>query len=300
MDRKKLSIISLAVVVLGGLALFSLRESGDPRQREFRALAGPMYQLHDKREFGKAEEIARRRIAIASEAFGKESTQYAEAIHDLGFIYSSEGDYPRAEKFIQAALSLDRKIHGTEHPSIAKELDNLAMVYRNQRRFQEALDISQSSLAMYEKLFGERNNDVVIALNNVSLAYQGLRLCNEGWQASSRAYQLIKSAGKPNPELLALSANNLALHTLCLKRFPEAELLLKEALKIGGLQKPTNLVSVLENLGVVYLRTNRPREAHGTLQRALLTSQKTYGAEHPITRRIGVLFAGVGKGAVRS
>ena len=298
MERKKLAILSLALVVLGGLAAFSTKGvGGDPRQQQFRSLAAQMYQLHDKREFSKAADVARKRVTMAGEAFGKESTQYAEAVHDLGFIYNAAGDYPRAEKFIQAALTLDRKVHGHEHPSIAKELDNLAWVYRNQGRFHEALDISLSSLAMYEKLNGERHPDVVIALNNVSLAYQGLRQCEDGRQAAERAYQLIHSASKPHPDLLALSANNLALHTLCLKRFPEAEKLLKEALKVGGQQKPTNLVAVLENLGVVYLRTNRKREAVATLQRGLVLAQKTYGKDHPISRRIDVLVKGAFNGS---
>ena len=292
MDRKKVSIISLAVVVLGGLAAFSWK-GGDPRQQQFRALAGQMYQLHDKREFTKAADVARQRIKLAGEAFGKETSQYAEAIHDLGFVYNADGDYPRAEKFIQAALTLDRKIYGHEHPSIAKELDNLAWVYRNQGRFNEALDTSLSSLAMYEKLHGERHPDVVIALNNVALAHQGLRQCDAGRKAADRAYKLIKSASKPQPDLVALSANNLALHTLCLKRFPEAEKLLQEALKIGGQQKPVNLVAVLENLGVVFQRTGRKREAFATLKRAAALAQKVYGADHAITHRIEALLAGL-------
>ncbi|MEK7995788.1 MAG: tetratricopeptide repeat protein, partial [Planctomycetota bacterium] len=96
------------------------------------------YYLRQRAQYGEAEPLYRRALAIREEACGPEHPDTAASLNNLASLYYYQGRYGEAEPLYRRALDIREKTFGPEHPDTATSLNNLASLYYYQGRYGEA------------------------------------------------------------------------------------------------------------------------------------------------------------------
>ena len=219
--------------------------------------------LQKRGQYGKAEPLFKRALALRKRLLGNEHPDVATSLNNLALLYNNQGRYGEAEPLHQDALAMRKRLLGNEHPSVARSLKNLAMLYYNQGRYGEAEPLYQDALAMSKRLLGDEHPDVAISLNNLAATYDNQGRYGEAEPLYQDALAMSKRLlGDEHPSV-ARSLNNLANLYENQGRYGEAEPLYQDALamtkRLLGNEHPSTQV-VRRNLERLQQRQNSPPE----------------------------------------
>ncbi|KAJ3080371.1 hypothetical protein HK102_003109, partial [Quaeritorhiza haematococci] len=77
----------------------------------------------------------------------------SKALHNLGSVAHSQGDYVKAEQLYTETLAIEERVYGTrEHPSVATTLVNLGQVADSQGDYVKAEQLFAEALAIMERV----------------------------------------------------------------------------------------------------------------------------------------------------
>ena len=110
-------------------------------------------------------------LQIRRDLFGKQHTDIATSLTNVGHWYGEQGDLQRALEYSEQALAMRRELFGNQHPAIATPLNNVGQWYGKRGDLQRALEYSEQALAMQRELFGEQHPAIATSLNNVGHWY---------------------------------------------------------------------------------------------------------------------------------
>src|SRR4029077_19750932 len=85
--------------------------------------------LNNRAEFGEAEPLYLRALAIREKALGSEHPDVASSLICLAALYDNQGQYAKSEPLCLRALAIWEKALGSEHPNVASGLNSLALLY---------------------------------------------------------------------------------------------------------------------------------------------------------------------------
>src|SRR5713101_1885368 len=136
-----------------------------------RLLNKTAFYMDDRAQYGEAESLYQRSLAIWEKALGPEHPDVAASLNNLAVLYKNQGRYAEAEPLYQRSLAIWEKTLGSEHLKIASSLNNLAVLYKDQGRYAEAEPLYQRSQAIREKALGPEDPALATSLNNVALFY---------------------------------------------------------------------------------------------------------------------------------
>lgn len=69
---------------------------------------------------------------------GKENSEYAKCLNNLGVLYYDMGQYEKSIGYYQEALSIRKRVLGPDHPSYAYSLYNLAILFSGMGQFDQS------------------------------------------------------------------------------------------------------------------------------------------------------------------
>jgi tetratricopeptide (TPR) repeat protein len=128
-----------------------------------------------KRQYGKAEPLYERALAIREKALGLEHADLAASLDNLALLYDDQGQYAKAEPPYGRALAIFEKLLGPEHPNVAACLLNYAFLLRKMRRRKEA-----HVLKLEPMRFGLRTPDSRIAVQESRIdCARAVRRCHK-------------------------------------------------------------------------------------------------------------------------
>ena len=214
--------------------------------------------------YGEAEPLYQRALAIWEKARGPEHPNLALGLNTLAALYFTQGKYGEAEPLLQRALAIAEKALGPEHPNVATSLNNLAAIYFTQGKYGEAEPLYKRALAIWEKGLGPDHPDVATSLNNLAALYRNQGKYGEAEPLYQRAIAIQEKALGPDHPKVATSLNNLAALYDAQSKYGEAEPLLLRALAIPGESPGTRAPQ----------RSHQPQQPGGAL---LLTGQVRRG-----------------------
>lgn len=146
---KKARFITLVIIIFtlfGGLSIPAHAKDNDTNVGagiEWDILTEEVVALYQAGEYGRALEIAQKAFEVAEENVGKNHSDMATSLNNLGFLYKQQSNYTQAEPLYKRALSIREKAHGPNHPDVAMSLNNLADLYRATDRNKEAEALEQ-------------------------------------------------------------------------------------------------------------------------------------------------------------
>ncbi len=250
-------------------------------------------------DYGKAEDMQRKALALQKKALGYENLAVAATLNDLAFVLSDEGKLSEAESCYREALAIRRKLLGDENLEVAASINDLGLVFRREGRLADAETLAQKALVMQKKLVGNEHLAVATSLNNLALA-----LRDEGKlaEAETSFREALAMEKKLSPSIqkdptVALTSDNLAFVLRDEGRLAEAETLEREALTIQknvwGNAHP-EVATILNNLALVLGKQDRLAEAETLHRQVLKMRQKIAGSEHPDSPEVAASLDNLG------
>ena len=236
-------------------------------------------------EYGAAEQLASRALAIRERALGPDHLDVAICLHAVALVYWEQGRYDEAESVNSRVLAIRERALGPDHPDVALSLNNLAGVLRNQGRYEESERMHVRALAIWEKTHGPDHPGAAAMLDNIANIYHAQAHYERAKELRTRALTIREAAlGRDHP-FVANSLNNLAAEYLDQGCYEEAEPLLMRGLAIREKALGPDHVSVassLNNLSMAFRAQGRLGEAEQLLRRSLAINEKALGPEHDL------------------
>ena len=125
-----------------------------------------------KGEYGRAEPLYQRGLAIKEKALGPDHPDVAAtSLSTTSRCCTAAGRLRRAEPLYLRALAIHEKALGPAHPDVATSLNNLALLYQAKGEYGRAEPLYQRALAIKEKALGLAHPDVATSLNNLAALY---------------------------------------------------------------------------------------------------------------------------------
>ena len=145
-------------------------------------------QLYQAGKYAEAIPIAERYVQVIEARHGKEGTEYALALNNLGELFRVTNRLAEAEPLLRRALAIDERVSGPEHPNVAVRLNNLGLLLKATNRLAEAEPLLRRALAINEKSFGPEHPAVAHGLSNLAQLLQRHQPASRGRAAdASRA-----------------------------------------------------------------------------------------------------------------
>jgi tetratricopeptide (TPR) repeat protein len=247
----------------------------------FVTVAGNVDQSTSLAEFNLIEPHLKKMIDWCE---GNEDPQFAFSLHQLAFLYYSQGKYNEAAFLMARSLSILEKQLREDHPDVASSLNNLAALYRSQGKYDEAEPLFRRSLSIREKQLGENHPDVAQSLNNLAALYDSQGKYKEAEPLYLRSLSIMEEQlGEDHPKVAA-SLNNLANLYRKQGKYEEVELLYLRSLSIMENQLGENHPDVaqsLNNLAAFYDSQGKYDEAEPLFLRSLSIMENQLGENHP-------------------
>jgi tetratricopeptide (TPR) repeat protein len=279
--------------VLDPLAPHALAVAGFGDRAGISPLSARLYadlgvQLLAKAQYGDAEPLMRRALAIDEASYGKEHPNVATALNNLAQLLQETNRFAEAEHLKRRVVAMFEADHGSTHPNVATALNNLALLLHATNRFAEAEPLLRRALAIDEACYGLDHPRISLRLNNLAGLLQDSNRLVEAESLLRRALEIDTLHYGDNHPNVAAGLNNLAAWLHASNRLEEAEPLLRRALAIDeasyGNEHP-NVARDLGNLAQLLKISNRLEEAEPLMRRALAIDEASSGSAHPKVAR---------------
>jgi|GEM_PF-2693129 len=127
--------------------------------------------LHD---YGPAQLLCERALAIQEAALGPDHPETAACLNNLGNLYQAQRDYAAAQPLFERALAIQEAALGPDHPLVAASLNNLALLLQELGDLGTARSLFERSLAIRENTAGPDDLDTAAALCNLAQLLEAL------------------------------------------------------------------------------------------------------------------------------
>ncbi len=205
-------------------------------------------------------------------------------LHNLAFVYQSQGKYAAAEPFCKDALAMTRRLFKGDHPNVATSLENLAGLYRAQGKYAAAEPLCKEVLAMYKRLFKGDHPDVALSLNNLAELYRAQGNYAAAGPLFKDALEMYRRLFKGDHRDIALCLNNIAELYRAQGKHAAAEPLYKDALEMyKRLFKGDHpaVATGLNNLAELYRAQGKYAAAEPLYKDALAMHQRLFKGDDP-------------------
>jgi serine/threonine-protein kinase len=268
-----------------------LREGLGIRER----LAGPrglqvadsldgLSELYVRISDPRAEEVARRSLAIRLQHLAPDHPKVGLALSNLGGVLSRQGRYDAALPLLESALDIQRRALGADDPLVADAGFILGQTLRKSGRFERAEETLRRALAAYETAFGPRHP-------SVAAGHAALGALHYDWldDASAeiefeRALELVSGIFGPDHDWTGSLHHNLGLVYLRQGDHDRAESSFERALSIlerAMGRRSYNASFPIHYLGVVARRRGDLARAEALLGEAREIRRRVLPADHP-------------------
>ncbi|MCU0438179.1 MAG: CHAT domain-containing protein [Raineya sp.] len=278
-------------------------------------------RYYNQGKIDKASETMEKACFYVAQKSGEDSEDYATALHNFARLKKNVGNYQVAETLLLKAMKIREKnkseklgvslneladnfyAKGYYEKSLeyylkllklqtentfeyATTLDNIGRLHYLNNSFKASEDAYNKSLHILKTLNKENSFDYAITLSNLGSLLQDMTRYNEAKSVYRQSLKIFETQyQKPeynvNQHLTVIS--NYADILVAMGEYNAAEYYFKEKIlnNIPENKEFSNKAIVLNNLGVLYLQTNRLEGAENYLKQSLDLKRKSLGENHP-------------------
>jgi len=244
--------------------------------------------LDEQGEHAEAQTEYRAVLAAEERVLGPEHPDTLKTRNNLAGALDEQGKHAEAETEFRAVLALREKVLGPEHPDTLRTHNNLGNTLDEQGKHGEAETVYRAVLTLREKVLGPEHPDTLRTRNDLATT-----LDEQGRHAEAetefRAVLALreKILGPEHPDTLA-TRGNFAVVLVHQGKYAEAEteyrtvLALRE--KVLGPEHADTLLTCF-NLALCLGAEKKTQQAIAFAQRAADGAVRSFGPEHPYTKR---------------
>jgi tetratricopeptide (TPR) repeat protein len=306
------------VLVLYRRALALFEASGGTEQPDAANVLNNLASVHyDLGEYGEAEALAERAVAIMDGLFAQEELVAdtdtdtlalcqrirRHALSQQGAARRAQGRYVEAEAPSRRAVALMEEHFGPDNEETATSLNDLGVLYKYWGRYDQAETVYRRAHLILESLYGPDAPELAGILYNLAGLDHARGRYAEAEPLCRQALALQETAFADDHPKLAVTRGTLAAILDGQGQYDEAEALYRRALATHVARHGTEHPEValnLNNLGAIAEARGRLAEAEALYLRALHIRERCLGPEHPQTatclNNLGMLYPAIGKG----
>ncbi len=230
-----------------------------------------------------ARSTLNRGFAILQDLSSEYTTEKADILYDLGWLYNENGKLDSAEACYDEALKLYEFNQEKNRKKIAVLRNNIALSQHEQGHFDRAEKLYRQALAAQIELFGPDHPEVATTKYNMSQLLWDIGKYEESEALKREVVEMDrKMLGNHHPDL-AYSLANLAKMYEYRGLYDSSEVLFREALEIRkealGPEHPQVIFSLNEMGGLLRIK-EKYKEAEKIHRQALALALKTWGENH--------------------
>ncbi len=220
---------------------------------------------------------------LEGEDTARASLQAAQTMVELGHTQLRQGEPRAAMEVLKTAVLVRRDLLGAQHPSVAIARRYWGMALRRAGHPERGFKEMKAAEDIQRQVLGEKHLEFAYTLNIIGNAHYALGRYAQAHRYYLEASQIGEAALGADHFEVQMAKSNLALSLLRLKRYDEAEPLLRSALsfattKLGDHPYIGFILTVLGDLS--YGQKKYP-EALAYYRRSLPLQEKAFGATHP-------------------
>src|SRR5712692_9544378 len=135
-------------------------------------LAMRTVQLYMQHKYAEAIPVAQKTLALAENAFGANSNEVADSLHNLAELYFVQSQYEKAEPLYKSVLSIREKTLPANDPEVAAALDQLALLYYTESRYTDAEPLFERALRIRVRAFPNGDASIASSLEHLARTYR--------------------------------------------------------------------------------------------------------------------------------
>jgi len=268
------------------LELIAIRERGGDPAMLLRTMGNATNCYKDLGQYDKANDMARRSLAIAIQTYGPADTKVFPFVFNLGVIAKNQKHFAEAEEFFKRALPLSDADPAADvrMANQSKTLSELGDLYREEGRFDEGETLLLKSRTLLEQSGADvaRSPAYSDILDNIAYLYAATGRYGEAIKVYDQTLTINHAIfGEDHPNTAAVS-NNMGQAYQAISRYSEAEAIFKKSLAIYehmfGPESP-KVAHALDEIANLYLSVGRFAEATGLWERSAAIREKAYGPD---------------------
>ena len=220
-----------------------------------------------------AQALIQRALALREASLGPEHPEVGQALADLSMVRGLRGEATEAERLAARSLEILERVLGPENPGLAPALEALTTArFVQGRDYAALLPQLERVLRLYEASEGPESTHAAVLVNNMASALRHLGRLPEAEKGFREAISRLERKRGPRHPLLVPMNRELAMTLSAQGRFTEALLPLQRAVDLQDAMPEDNYRQwgpLQWELGRLYLRMDRPRDARVPLSRLL-------------------------------
>lgn len=226
-------------------------------------------------EYDEAKAHLIKSLELNNIAYGKNSYQSAESLHEIALYYHWISELGKADSLYKESIRIFRMNADSPPRAFASALNDYGTLLQDQSKNDESLKYLYEAYDIFVKNYGSDDRDVASTANNIAINLDGKGDLDGALKYFEEAKNIyIKKYGNERPEVSTIY-NNLAYIYISKNDFTTAENYFKKSLdlKIKTLGANHSLVGLAyTNLGALQYTSKKFEEA----EKNLLTSRKIY------------------------
>ncbi len=246
------------------------------------------YPSYHRGNYQETKRLVEQALKLFEQASENALTLKAHLFNDLGFCFSSLGDYKRYLEYAEKALEIRQELFGERHPDTARAFNNVGTAYGHLGDNKRSLEYAEKALEINRDLFGERHPDTAASFNNAGGAYRELGDYKRGLEYLEKALEINRDLfGERHPDTAA-SFNNVGGAYGELGDYKRGLEYLEKALEINrdlfGERHP-DIAASFNNVGGAYGELSDYKRSLEYAEKALEINRELLGESHPDTAR---------------
>lgn len=161
-------------------------------------------------DFRSAELVLQQAAASIKRSIGTRTTQYGEAMEQLGALYLRFRKLDQADIFVRQALALRRELHGESSQEYGDSLSILAALRRAQGRLNEARTVAEQSIEIGRAAYGELHPRFADRLSSLALILENAGEYQQAEECYNACLKIRQRSGGTREVRHATILRNLA------------------------------------------------------------------------------------------
>lgn len=244
------------------------------------------FSLYKEGNYREAIEWARKVCELRERAYGRNHSNVANGLNNLGALYLLVNEYETAEPILRRALSIMERVRGASHPDTADVITSLGRLAYHRAQYPEAERHFRRVLQIHDRSTRPDPSSVASAVNNLGMVLRQQGKLVEAAPLLRRALRIEEERSGANHLDTATQRGNLASVYFLLGNYAAAEPLYVQTLKAREANLSPNhpdISNTLSDLGMLYNSQGRFAEAEKVYQRAVRICEETLGPNHSAT-----------------
>lgn len=175
-----------------------------------------------KKDYDQALAFALKALQIRESSTGCRTHEFANAIHDVGFLYGKIGDLNKKLEYTLKAFHVGKSLWGEKHPYLAIYCNSICSAYAELGDYEKAIKYQEIAQKIRRNSEYKKNSDIAYYYKLLGIYYRELGDYEKAAENGQKALELnMREFGDQHEEVVRCH-NSIALAYRLMNRFDEA------------------------------------------------------------------------------